>query len=74
MSNSISNQNAKTSILDATIKLKKNMNYLEKFELPLSITQYIDSRLIFNNVNINNPIIISNIEFNLYALHFIESF
>lgn len=42
MFNSISKQNVKINILDIIIKLK-NMNYIKKFGLSLSIAQYIDS-------------------------------
>ena len=65
MSNSTSNLNAKTSILDAATKLSKNMNYLKKFGLLPNIAQHIDFQLIFNDVYINKPIIISNIKLNL---------
>ena len=37
MSKSTSDPNAKTSILDAAIELRENMNYIEKFKLPLNV-------------------------------------
>ena len=72
MSNSISNPNAKTSTLDATTELRKNMNYLEKFGLSPSIAKHINFQLIFNDIYINNPIIASDIELNSYILYYLE--
>lgn len=43
MSNSTSNQSAKTSTLNAVTKLRENMNYIKKFGLLLCVAQYIDS-------------------------------
>lgn len=74
MSNSISNSNAKTSILNATAKLRENINYIEKFGLPPSVTQYINSRPIFNNIHIDDPTIASDIKLNSYVLHCLESY
>lgn len=65
MSNLISNLNAKTSILDITIELRENINYIKKFGLPPNVTQYINSRLIFNDIHINDPTITSDIKLNL---------
>ena len=72
MSNSTSNANAKTSILDAAAKLNKNLNYIKKFRLPLSVTQHIDSWLILNDVYIKNPTIASNIKLNSYVFYHFE--
>ena len=43
MSNLISNLNGKNSTLNAATKLKKNINYIEKFGLSLNVAQYINS-------------------------------
>ena len=60
MSMSISDQNPKITILNiATVR--ESLNYITKFGLPLSITQYINIYLIFYDVYINNPIIILDI-------------
>lgn len=67
MFNSISDLNAKTSILDAIIN---NTNYIKKFRL---LAQYINSPFIFNNVYINNLIIISNVKLNLYIFHYLKN-
>lgn len=74
MSNLRSNSKAKTNTLDAIAKSKKNMNYIKKFELPLSFGQYINFQLIFNNVYIDKSIIASNIKFNLYVFYYFESY
>ena len=74
MSNSISNPNVKTSTLDAATELKENINYIEKFGPPPSITQYIDSQLILNDIHIDDPKIASDIELNSYILHCLESY
>lgn len=63
MSISVSNCNLDT--LDATAKLKENLNYIEKFGLPISVAQYIDFCLIFHNVHIDDFITTSDIEINL---------
>ena len=74
MSNLISNLNATISTLDATAELRKNMNYLKKFGLSLSVAQHIDSRLIFNDVHINNLTIASDIKLNSYVFHYFKSY
>ena len=50
------------------------MNYIEKFGLPLSVTQHINSQLIFNDIHIDKPTITSNIEFNSYVIHCLKSY
>ena len=50
------------------------MNYKKKFGLSLSITQYINSWLIFNNVYIDNPTIALDIELNLYVFYYLKSY
>lgn len=74
MSNSISDPNVENSILDAATKLKENTNYIMKFGLFLSVTQHINSRLIFYDVHINKPTIALDIKLNLYTLHGFESY
>lgn len=44
--------------------IRENLGYLTKFELPLSITQYINTYLTFYDVYINDPIMISDVELN----------
>lgn len=58
MSNLISDPNAKNSIEDTAIELKKNLNYIKKFGLPSNITQYIDFELIFFDIYNYRSIII----------------
>ena len=72
MSNSTSDPNAETSTLDAAAELRENMNYIEKFGLPPSVAQHIDSRLILNDIHIDDPTIASDIELNSYVLHCLE--
>ena len=74
MFNSASNPNAKTSTLNAIADLRENMNCIKKFELPPSVTQQIDSQLIFNGVHIDNPTIASDIKFNSYVFYCLESY
>lgn len=74
MSNLISNLNTKNSISDAAINIRENINYIKKFVLSLSIAKYINSQLIFNNININNLTIVSNIEFHSYIFHCYTSY
>ncbi len=52
-----------------TIAERNNLNYIAKFELSTSIAQHINFRLIFSAVYINDLIIISNIELNLWVLN-----
>lgn len=63
MSLSTSNPNSENKTSN-TVAIKDNQSYIEKFELPPSITQHIDSCLIFNDIHINNPTIASNIKHN----------
>ena len=74
MSNSTSDPNAETSTLDAAAELRENMNYIEKFGLPPSVAPHINSRLILNDIHINDPTIASDIELNSYVLHCLESY
>ena len=72
MSSPTSDCNLKT--LDAAAEIRENINYIEKFGLPPSVAQHINSRLIFNDVHIDDPIIASDIELNSYVLHCLESY
>ena len=74
MFNSTSNPNAESSILDAAAELRENMNYIEKFGLPLSVAPHIYSRLILNDIHIVELIIVSDIELNSYVLYYFESY
>ncbi|MCJ1346029.1 hypothetical protein MMC31_004240 [Peltigera leucophlebia] len=74
MSNLTSDSNPKTSVLDAAAELRENMNYIKKFELPLSVAQHINSRLILNDIYIDKPTIASDIKLNSYVLHCLESY
>ena len=60
--------------LDVAAELRENINYIEKFGLPPSVTHHIDSRLILNDVHIDDPTIASDIELNSYVLHCLESY
>lgn len=60
---STSNLNSDIATLDAIID-KINLTYILKFELPLSIAQYINSCLIFNNIHIDDSTIILDIKLN----------
>ena len=74
MLNPASNFNAKTSTLDTTTNLREIMNYIKKFELPLSVAQHIDFQLICNDTHIDNPIIVLDIKLNSYVFHYLESY
>ena len=74
MSNLLSNPNAKTSTLDAAAKLRENMNYIKKFGLSLSVAPHIGSQLILNDIHIGDPIIATDIDFNLYVFHCFENY
>lgn len=73
MSTSISNLNPKTTTLDAAA-VRKNPNYIAKFGLPGSIAQHINSRLIFNDVHINDLIIALDIKVNSWVLNCLKSY
>lgn len=53
MSSSISNSNPNVTTLDTTTN-KVNPSNIFKFELSLSVTQHIYSRLILNNIYIDD--------------------
>ncbi len=74
MSNSTSDQNVETSTLDAAAELRENMNYIEKFGLPPSVAQHIDSRLILHDVHIDEPTTASDVELNSWVLNCLESY
>lgn len=73
MFTSTSNLNPKTTTLNTTI-IRKNLSYFVKFGLSPSIAQYIDNRLIFHDVHIDNLIIVSDIEQNLWILNYLKSY
>lgn len=73
MSSSIINLNLKNKTLNTAI-IKNNLSYIKKFELPISIAQYIDFYLIFNNVYINDLIIALDIKLNLWFLNYFKSY
>ena len=72
-SSPLSNRNSKTTTLDAATE-RENLNCISKFGLPVSIAQYIDLRLIFYNVHIDDPTIASDIKPNLWVLNSLESY
>lgn len=74
MSNPVSNLNTKNNILDIVVNLKENINYIKKFELPLSIAQQIDFQLILNSAHIDNFIIASDIQFNSYVFYYLKKY
>ncbi len=73
MSSSTSNPNPenKTSNTDA---IKDNLSYIEKFGLPAGVAQHIDSRLILNDVHIDDPTTALDIELNSWVLNCLESY
>ena len=73
MSSPISDHNPETATLYATAE-REYLNYISKFRLPANITQYIDLRLIFHDVHINNPIITSDVKLNSWALNYLRSY
>ncbi len=73
MSTSTNNPNPNTTTLNA-VTVRENLNYIENFELPLSVAQYIDIHLIFHDVHIDNLTIMSNIEFNLWLLNCLKNY
>ena len=58
-----SNRNRKTTTLDAAAE-RENLNCILKFELPVSVAQHIDLRLIFYDIYIDNYTIASDIQLN----------
>lgn len=62
MSSATSDCNSKT--LDAAIKLRKNLNYIEKFGLPVNVAQHINYHFILNDIHIKNSTIASNVKLN----------
>lgn len=60
-------------MLDATIT-RKNLNYLIKSGLSLSVTKHINTQLIFYDIYINDPTIISDIEPNSWVLIYLKSY
>lgn len=46
------------------MEIKKNLNYIAKFRLSAGVAQHINSCLILNNVKIDDPTIMSDIELN----------
>ena len=72
MFSTTSDCNLKT--LDTATELRENINYIEKFGLPPNVAQHIDSQLILNDIHIDDPTIASNIEFNSYVFHYLESY
>ena len=73
MFNPTSNHNPKTTILDAVAEIN-NLKYISKFELPANIVYYIDSRLIFHIVHIDNLIIASDVKLNSWVLSCLKSY
>lgn len=74
MSSLTNNSKVKISILDIIAKLRKNINYIKKFGLPSNIARHINSQLIFNDVYIDNSIIISDIKFISYIFYYLKSY
>ena len=73
MSSPISNHKFKTTFLDIVAE-KENLNYISKFRLPSNIAQHINSRLIFNDIHIDDSIIASDIELNSWILNCLKSY
>ena len=73
MSTSTSNLNPETTTLETTT-IRENLSYLAKFGLPPSVAQHINTRLIFHDVYIDDPITASDIELNLCVLMCLENY
>lgn len=67
------NLNLDPATLDATPD-KVNLTYILKFGLPLSIIQNINFCLIFNDIHINNLIIILDTKLSLWIFNSLESY
>lgn len=61
------------AILNAN-KDKINLTYILKFRLPLSIIQFDDFCLIFNDMHIDNLITILNIKLNSWVFNYLKSY
>jgi hypothetical protein len=72
MSSSTSDPSPDAATLDAADKA--NLAYISKFGLPSSVAQHIDSRLILNDIHIDNPTTASDIELNSWVLNCLESY
>ena len=68
-----SNRNPKTTTLD-TVAERENLNCISIFRLPMSVVQYINSRLIFHGVHINDPTIALDVKLNSWVLNYLESY
>ena len=73
MSNPTSNHNSKITTLNAVTE-SENLNYISKFGLSANIAHYINSRLIFYDVHIDNPTIASDVKLNLWVLNCLENY
>ena len=73
MFSSINDPYSNIAILNAN-KDKINLTYILKFRLPLSITQFDDFCLIFNDMHIDNLIIILNIKLNSWVFNCLKSY
>lgn len=69
---SISNWSFNTIFL--TIINKANLIYILNFKLFLSITKYINFYLIFNDIYIKNPKIVSNIKLNIWIFNCVKNY
>ncbi len=63
MSSSTNDLNAKTTSSN-TVAIKENLSFIKKFGLLADIAQHIDSRLILNDIHIDNSITVSNVKLN----------
>ena len=73
MSSPISNNNLKTTTLDAVAE-RENLNYISKFGLPANVAHHINSRLILHDIYINDPTIALDVELNSWVLNCLESY
>ena len=72
MSSSTSNSIADTATLDAADKA--NVTYISKFGLPSSVAQHINSRLILNDIHIDDLATALDIELNSWVFNCLESY
>lgn len=74
MSISTSNLNPDITTLNYIIIIRENLNYITKFRIPPSITQHINTCLIFYDVHIDDLTTPSDMELNLWVFNHPENY
>ena len=72
MTSSTRNPSPNPATLDAADKA--NLTYLSKFGLSLSVAQHINSRLILNDIHIDDSATASDIKLNLWVRNYLEGY